>query len=159
MGEVGIVDGLRGIGCGQLGEDHRHDGVFPEAVDLLRGGIRKQGGAVLLGFGDGAGERSGGVNGVGVGEQEPAPFRNLCSAGHGVVFAGPVFREWAGGDYFHIGKRRAISAVRSVGVVVDDDDFEANCRLGGQGFQAGGDVGFFVAGGDDDGDDRITFSS
>ena len=38
------------ISASQFGEDHRHDSVFPKAVDFLRGRIRKQRRTVLLRF-------------------------------------------------------------------------------------------------------------
>jgi hypothetical protein len=37
-------------------------------------------------------------------------------------------------------------------VVVDDDDFEGDTGLDGKRFEAGGDIRFFVARGNDDGD-------
>ena len=51
-----------------------------------------------------------------------------------------------------LGERRGDFAGAVGGVVVDDDDFEGDAGLGGQGLEAGAEVGFFVARGDDDGD-------
>ena len=67
-GRSQVVHLLRGIGGRKFSKDHRHDGLLPERAHLLLGRIGKQRGPVLLGFGHGAGERAGFVDGIGVSE-------------------------------------------------------------------------------------------
>ena len=66
---AGIVDLPHGVDAGELGEDKRHDGALPEAGDDLARRVGEEGGVILFGLVDGAGEIAGLVDGVGVGEE------------------------------------------------------------------------------------------
>jgi hypothetical protein len=84
----GVVDLGGGINAGELGEDERHEGALGEAGYDLTGRVGEQFDGVAVGFVEGADEVAGLVEGVGVGEEEPATVGLLGAVPAGVGFAG-----------------------------------------------------------------------
>ncbi len=128
-GEAGSTDLLRRVDAGQLGEDQRHDGALPEAGDDLAGRVGEQRGVVLFRLVESAGEVSGLVDGVGVGEEEPGAAGVLRSDPAGVGFAGEAAavaeverRRFEDDDAVAAGGGGFGDLAGAVGGVVVDDD-------------------------------------
>src|ERR1700730_1593294 len=82
----------------KFGEDYRHDSLLRERLDNLLGRIREHGRAMLLGFCKAACQRSGQMDGVGIGEEKPFAASSPGSGGYGVIFAGPTCGDRTGID-------------------------------------------------------------
>lgn len=176
---AGVVDFGRGVNARQLGEDEGHDEELGDAGGDLAGGVGEERCVVLLGFAEGAGEVAWVVKGVGVGEEEVGSASELGTGPAGVVFSGKaggggvrverggVEEGDAGGVRFPFGGRHGgvlggglsgdVAGAVGGGVIDQNQlplaaEGEAGFGLGEEGFEAGGEVGFFVAGGEDDGE-------
>lgn len=161
----GRVDAGGGVGDGELGEDERHGDALEEAGGELAGGVGDQGDLILLELVAGAGEIAGLMEGVGVGEEEEGAAGDLGSGEAGVVLAGEMGGVECGGledadaGVGSGGLSQDFGGAVGGGVVYEDElpvgaEGEAGFRLGEEGFEAGGEGGFLVAGGNDDGEEE-----
>ena len=91
------------------------------------------------------------VTGVGVGEEQPLPFRGLRARPRSIAFAAPAGRKGIGGDDPY-GKAGGDRTGRIAGVVIHDDDLVGGAGLSDKAAQAIRETGFFVPCGDDDGE-------
>ena len=94
----GIGDLGRRIGQGEFGENERHERALRQAGDELAGRVAQHAGLVARGFVDGAVQVAGLVDGVGVGEQDPAAARFAGGGPDGVVLPCPAFLELVGSE-------------------------------------------------------------
>ena len=154
----GVGDFFRGEGEGEFAEDERHEGALRRAGDELSGRIGEDAGQVFFGFVHGAAEVAGLMDGVGVGEEQPAAPGALSRGPAGVVLAGPAFFELERVEHCDARKALGDGAGLVGAAVVDDDQLpilaeeEDVFGLGGEGDEAGAEAILFVAGGDDDGE-------
>ncbi len=170
IGQRGIADAARAVLHGQFAEDERHEQLLAEAGEKLLGRIGEQVGVVLLGLGDGGGERAFEMLGVGIGEQQPLALRGRFAGDQGVGLAGPSRRqrlrrvehmnieeELIEGDERTLanpGKAFRDGAGAVGGGVVDDENLKGDALLHHQRTQAALEVGLFIAGRNDDGNLR-----
>jgi len=103
------------------------------------------------------------VDGIGVGEQDPAATRPAGRGPDGVVLPCPAFLELGGLKDGDAGKAAGDFSGLVGGLVVDDDEvpvaakLEEMIGLRDKRLETGGEVLFLIAGGNDDGefDERI----
>ena len=84
---------------------------------------------VARGLMDGAVQIARLVNGVGIGEQQPAPARLARGCPDGVGLARPAVLEFGGLDHGHAGKAAGDLRGAVGGVVIDDDQFPVAAEL------------------------------
>ena len=155
LGRIGDLGGR--IGESQFTEDERHQRPLGEAVDDLAGRVAEDAGLVLLCLVDGAAQVAWFVDGVGVGEQEPAAAGLAGCGPEGVVLSGPARFEFGGLEEGDAGEGAGDLGGAVGRVIVDDDQFpftaklEDVFRLCDQRLEALSEAGLLVAGGNDDG--------
>ena len=93
---VGVGDLGRRIGQGEFGKNQRHERSLGKASDELARRVAQHPGFVTGGFVDGAVQIARLVDGVRVGEQEPAAARFAGRGPDGVVLPCPAFLEFGG---------------------------------------------------------------
>src|SRR6185369_4109796 len=82
-----IADLRRPIGCGKLGEDHRHDGAFKKSFNFLLWRIRQKSYAPPLRLLQAPRKRARSMNGIGVGEQKPLASSVRSPGNERVIFS------------------------------------------------------------------------
>jgi len=116
----------------------------------------KEIGAGVMRHGEGGGDGGGGMDGIGIGEDEPMAGGDLGELVAGPVFADPAVRQGGAGEEAVTGVRgkefRGYGAGTVRGGVVKDDEFEVRVILGDEGGEALGDGALFIAGGDENRD-------
>jgi len=118
-------------------------------MNFLLRRVGEQVGVMLLGFSDGASQRAGLVNGVGVREEQPLAPSFAGPGSDRIVFSCPTGGQRAGCDHSHIRKRLGDPAGTVGRTVVYDDDLKLDSNLREQGLEAGAQAGLLVPGGHD----------